>query len=241
MKNNPAVLIVDNQEVYNLIQPLLSKTLNSTKFIHCKTHQEAMSYVASDQQADIIFADWSLTRHSFIDNVRSDLENHNTPVVIMSEDSKIKKIVLNEIESKSTFFLAKPFLKKGFLKKLNKVLDLMEHRRKNRLHPDKTYLLDIKLDNKQSLPLQLVDISIDGCLLRAKIDVSRKFTIYQETVVSLKIDEFNILINGEVYRIGHDRPIPEKHDSVLIMIKFNGSNQQNDALQEVIDELNQRW
>ncbi len=241
MKNNPAVLIIDDQDVFDLIKPLISKTLNTTQLIHCKNHEDAMSYIASDQQADIIFADWSLTRHSFMESVRSDLENHNTPVVIMSEDSKIKNIVLNEIESKSTFFLAKPFLKKGFIKKLTKVLDVMEHRRKVRLHPENTYLLNITLNDKQSIALPLVDISIDGCLLRVPLEVSRQFYIYQKAVVSINIEEFKTRIDGEIYRIGHDRPIPEKRDSVLLMIKFNGSAKQNDALQEVIDELGKRW
>ncbi len=241
MKKNPVVLIVDDQEVFDLIHPLLKKALNTTNLIHCNTHEDAMNYVASDQQADMIFADWALTRHIFIDGVRSDLENHNTPVVIMSEDSKIKNIALNELESKSTFFLAKPFLKKGFLKKLNKVLDVMEHRRKQRLHPEKNYQLSIEFDDNQTVSLQLVDISIDGCLLRAHIDDSRRFNIYQQTTVQFKIDEFNLPLSGEVYRIGHDRPIPEARDTVLIMIKFGESKTQYSALQEVIDELNQRW
>ena len=117
----------------------------------------------------------------------------------------------------------------------------MEHRRKTRLHPEKPYLINITLNKKQCYSLPLVDISIDGCLLRVPIETSKQIIIYQQTVLALKIDEFNIQVNGEIYRIGHDRPIPENHDSVLIMIKFTGSQQQNNELQEVIDELGKRW
>ena len=45
------------------------------------------------------------------------------------------------------------------------------------------------------------------------LESSKQFFIYQKTVLSLHIDEFNIQINGEIYRIGHDRPIPENLDS----------------------------
>ncbi|MCK4710215.1 MAG: response regulator transcription factor, partial [Gammaproteobacteria bacterium] len=103
MKSSPVALVIDNQEVFEFIKPALSKTLNTTQIIHCKTHQDAMSYIASDQQADIIIADWTLTGYIFLESVRSDLENHNTPVIIMSEDTNIKKIILNNVESKATF------------------------------------------------------------------------------------------------------------------------------------------
>jgi len=99
----------------------------------------------------------------------------------------------------------------------------------------------VNLEAKIGFMYRILQLKRSRGILRAKLEVSRQFTIYQQTTVSLKIDEFNIQINGEVNRIGHDRPIPKKYDSVLIMIKFNGSDQQNDALQDLIDELNQRW
>ena len=189
MKSNPVTLVIDSQEVFEFINPILNQTFKITHIIHCKTHQEAMSYIDSSLQVDMIIADWDLTGYIFIDSVRSDLESHNTPILLMSEDTAIKKIVLNNIESKATFFLAKPFLKKGFVKKLSKVLKLMEHRRKNRLHPEKIITQNIKITEKQSYSFPLVDISIDGCLLRVPIEESKHFSIYLETVLSLNIDE----------------------------------------------------
>ena len=241
MKTNPVTLIIENQEIFEYIKPVLNKALNTPQIIHCKTHQDAMDYIASDKQADIIIADWDLTGYIFLDSVRSDLENHNTPVILMSEDTTIKKIVLNNIESKATFFQAKPFLKKGFIKKLSKVLKLMEHRRKNRLHPEKPMTQKIQITGKQSFAFPLVDISIDGCLLRVPIKESQHFSIYLETALSLNIDELNLQVKGEIYRIGHDRPVPEHRDSVLIMMKFTDSEQQIIELQEIIDELGKRW
>ena len=48
-------------------------------------------------------------------------------------------------------------------------------------------------------------------------------------------------VHGEVYRIGHDRTNPENKDTVLIMIKFSDSEQQDRELQELVDELGKRW
>ena len=240
MKNNPSILIIDDQEIFEFISPLLNKSLVSPHITHCKTNREALGYIASGLQADIIIANWDLTGHGFLENLRRDLENHNTPIIIMSEDTQNKKIILNSLNRKVTFFLAKPFLKKGFNKKLAKVLSLMEQRRKNRLRPNQNYKLKVALSDKQYISLLLVDISIDGCLFRASIETSKLFSIYQKTVITLNINEFNLQQKGEVFRIGHDIPIPEKHDSVLIMIKFSDS-QQNSELQEAIDELGKRW
>jgi len=240
MKTHPVVLVVDGQEVFDLMQPVLKDMLNKPKIIHCKTHQDAMNYIASDQQADFIFADWDLTGYQFMDHVRSDLENHNTPVIIMSEDTKNKKIGLNKVEREATFFLAKPFLGKGLIKKFNKALKVVERRRKNRIHPDRSYLLPVIFNDKH-YSLALVDISIDGYLLRVPLETSQQISIYQAVEVTLKIDEFNVRATGEVYRIGHDRPIPESKDTVLVMIKFAGSAQQENEIQDLIDELSRRW
>ena len=241
MKSHPVTLFIDNKESFRVVKPMLKRILDKPRLIHCKTHKEAMKYIDSDQYADIIFADWSLTGYPFIRSVRGDLENHNTPVIIMSDDTKIKKIVLKDIDREATFFLAKPFLEKGLIKKFNKVSTVIERRRKNRIYPDCPVSLQIQFNKKQQYSLLLIDISIDGCLLRAPIEISRQISIYQYAQVSLAIDEFNIQVNGEVYRIGHDRTNPDNKDTVLVMIKFSSSDQQDRGLQELVDELEKRW
>ncbi|MCW8964838.1 MAG: response regulator [Gammaproteobacteria bacterium] len=241
MKSRPVTLIVDSKEVFKIMKPMLKRMLDKPRLVHCKTHKDAMDYIDSDQFADIIFADWDLTGYPFMHSVRRDLENHNTPVIIMSDDTKIKKIVLKNIDREATFFLAKPFLEKGLVKKFNKVVNVIERRRKNRLHPASQILLEIKFNDGKQYSLPLIDISIDGCLLRAPLETSWHFSIYQQIQVSLTIEEFNMPVHGEVYRIGHDRTNPENKDTVLIMIKFSDSEQQDRELQELVDELGKRW
>jgi DNA-binding response OmpR family regulator len=241
MKSNPVTLFIDNKESFGVVRPMLNRMLEKPRLIHCKTLKEAMKYIDSDQYADIIFADWSLTGYPFMRSVRRDLENHNTPVIIMSDDTKIKKIVLKNIDQEATFFLAKPFLEKGLVKKFNKILNIIERRRKNRIYPDYPISLPVQFYKKQQYSLLLIDLSIDGCLFRVPIETSRQISIYQSTQVSLAIDEFNIQVNGEVYRIGHDRTNPDNKDTVLVMIKFSSSDQQNRGLQELVDELEKRW
>ncbi|TNF95866.1 MAG: hypothetical protein EP297_11480 [Gammaproteobacteria bacterium] len=241
MKYQPVTLFIDSQEAFDYVKPMLKRIFDQPRLIHCDTHQKAMDFIDSDQYADIIFAEWDLTGEEFMDSVRHDLENHNTPVIIMSEDTTKKKVLLNSIDREATFFLAKPFLEKGLVKKYNKVLKNIERRRTNRIHPASPVSLQIKFNKKQQYSFPLVDISIDACLFRVPIKTSRKISIYQQAQVSLSVDELHMRANGEVYRIGQCRNNPEKKDAALVMIKFNESEQHNREIHEVLDELGKRW
>jgi len=241
MKSNPVTLFVDNQESFDMVKPMLENILDKPRLIHCKTHKDAMKYIDSDQFADIIFADWDLTGYPFMHSVRDDLENHNTPVIIMSEDTKIKKITLKNLDREATFFLAKPFLEKGLKKKFKKVSKVIERRRKNRIYPTSPVLVKVKFSDKQKYSLPLVDISLDACLLRVPLEDSWRMSIYQNTRISFALEEFNLKVNGEVYRIGHDRANPDSKDTVLVMFKFANSDQQDKDFIEMIDELEKRW
>jgi len=242
MKAKFFILIVDGKKVFDLMQPALEKELRSTQFIHCSTHQQAMDYVHSEQRANLIFADWSLTGFIFVDEVRSDLENHNTPIVIMSKDVTSKQIVLNEIENKSTYFLSKPFLDKGLIKKVNKVLAQRERRRSTRLHPGKSYAVSFDIKDKGNFQSELVDISISACLLRLPIEVTRQIGIYDQCLLDINIDEFAVKILGELVRIGHDELHPGDQTSVLVVMRFIDTQLEHvEKLQIMIDELGLRW
>lgn len=241
MKSQPVTLLVDNQETLDYMQPMLEEILDQPRLIHCASRDEAMRYIDSHEYADVILADWELTGYKFIDRVRRDIENHNTPIIIMSEDTTIKKIVLKEIDREATFFLTKPFLEKGLKKKFNKVLNSIERRRKNRVHPASPVALEVEFGSGQVYTLALVDISIDGCLFRIPLETSRELSVYQPADVRLAIDEFDIKVNGEVYRLGHDRARPDTKDTVLAMIKLSQPDRQSRALEELMDELGRRW
>jgi response regulator RpfG family c-di-GMP phosphodiesterase len=241
MKSQPVTLFIDSQKEFDYTKPMLERILDKPRLIHFKKHKDAMEFIDSDQYADIIFADWDLTGHAFMNSVRRDLENHNTPVIIMSEDTTKKKAILKSVDREATFFLSKPYLEKGLLKKYNKVLQHIERRRKDRIHPKAPLMVQIKFSDSQQYSLPLVDLSIDGCLCRTPIEVSRQISIYQEAEVNLSTGEFNMLTHGHVYRIGQCRSDPNNKKMVLVMIKFSETDQEDRQIQETLDELGKRW
>lgn len=238
MKSSPSTLFIDSMESYEMVRPMLERTLDQPRITHCMTHKDALEYIESDQYADIIFADWHLTGRKFMDSVRRDPENHNTPVIIMSENMAIQHSVLDR---DSTFFLAKPFLEKGLTITFNQVMKRIERRRKNRIHPSSELYLDIRMSTLKQYTFPLVDISIDGCFLRVPIKNSHEMKIFESTVVYLSIDEYSIEVQGEIFRISPDFSYPEIKETVLVMIMFNTSAQETRELQELIDDLGKRW
>lgn len=242
MKGELVILILDSKDVFDLMKPTLAKALKTSQFVHCSTHQEAMKFVYSDQRADIIFADWVLSGFTFIDEVRRDLENHNTPIIIMSEDVTNKKIILNEVENRSTYFLSKPFLDKGLIKKITKVLKKQERRRTTRIQPQQNYFISVDCKQKGLFSWQLIDISISACLLRVPIEITRQISIYDKCLLGIGIDEFKIEVLAELVRIGHDGLSPEQQSTVLIMMKFIDTQSDHiEQLQNMLDELYHRW
>lgn len=241
MKPNPVAMFVDNQDSFDMVKPMLERMLGQPQLIHCKNRKEAIDFIDSDQYADIIFADWELSGYPFMHSVREDLENHNTPVIITSDDTTVHKIVEENICRGSTFFLAKPFLERGLVSKYHEVLDTLEWRRKNRIHPPCPVNVEVKFNDSLEYSLPLADISLDGCLLRVPLEISDQIRIYQDARIWFAIDEFNVDIHGQVYRIGQDRLYPGNNDTVLVMVKFSQTHQEKRDFLELIDELEQRW
>jgi hypothetical protein len=118
---------------------------------------------------------------------------------------------------------------------------VIERRRKDRIHPDIQITLKVHLNDALVYSLPLVDLSIDGCLFRVPIKNSRKFVVCQPAVVDLTIEEFNMQVHGDVYRITVDTDYPQNKDTALVMIMFGAMERDNKDLQEMIDILGKRW
>ena len=241
MKSNPTAMYVDDQDSFDVVKPMLEKMLDRPQLIHCKNREEAIEFIDSDRYADIIIADWELSGYTFMHKVREDIENHNTPVIITSDDTTVHSIVEKDICQGSTFFLAKPFLEKGLISKYHEVLTALERRRKNRVYPPCPVYVQARFGGGQEYTLSVSDISLDGCLLRVPVEDSDQVRIYQSTQICVSVDEFTMEVFGEVYRIGQDKANLDAKDTVLIMVKFYQAHQSERESLELIDELEQRW
>jgi CheY-like chemotaxis protein len=241
MNHEPVVIIVDELEIYNEIRLPLSRALNSSHIMHCPDRESAMEMVRSDLKADLIFAAWEMTGPSFIDEVRKDLENHHTPIVMMT-DSDLPQVVSSALQHGANAYLAKPFMEKALLKKVAEVLRMVERRRKKRIHPEKLYPIEITFDNDKTASLQLVDFSLDCCLVRASSQLCSEICIYQECMVRMRVEEFDVSLDADLFRVEHDVPLPPQRDTVLMMFRFTDNHTDRlEKLNDMLDELRARW
>lgn len=241
MRHEPVVMIVDEQELFDEMRLPLSRALSTSHIIHCPTLECAMEMVRSDLRADIIFADWLMTGSNFIDAVRSDLENHHTPIVMMT-DSDLPQVINSAIQHGANAYLAKPFMQKALLNKVAEVTRMVERRRKRRIHPEASYTVGVTLGDASCITLQLIDFSIDSCLVRAPTNLCQQICIYQACHVNMKVEEFDVTMDAELFRVEHDAPLPPDRDTVLMMFRFTDNHDDRlEKLTDMLDELVARW
>jgi len=242
MKQNPLIVVIDQKDIFEAMRPVLLREFYQPELVHYSTKKEAVDFVHSDVKADIMFVDWHLVNEeSFFFKVREDIENHNTPVVIMTEGDH-DFIFNNAIKYGITQQMTKPFLDKALLKQINKITSFQEGRRKRRIHPGKQQLIQVKFNGQEEKQLPLIDLSSEGCLLRVSTKLAQKAFIYHQAKINLNIPSYDITIDSEVSRIGHNYPHVDEQDSVLMMLKFRPlDDEEQGKLNDLLDDLQTEW
>ncbi len=241
MNHEPVVVIVDEKEVFNEMHLPLSRSLNTSHILHCPDMKSAMVMVRSDLRADIIFADWQKTGPEFIDAVRSDKENHHTPIIMMTE-SDLPQVVNSALQHGANAYLAKPFMEKALLNRVAEVTRMVERRRRRRIHPEKEYSTEVTFGDDVAAKLRLVDFSLDSCLVRAPTSLCQKVCIYQGCSIRMVVEEFDVTLDAELFRVEHDAPLPTERDTVLMMFRFSDDHENRlEKLNDMLDELRARW
>jgi DNA-binding response OmpR family regulator len=241
MRHEPYLLIIDNREIYDAMAPVLSRHLGTTHLIHCDNYNSALEIIKSDLRLDLIFADWQLTGAEFIDAVRADLENHNTPLIVLSgEDNRLVEEVV--LRHGATDWLTKPFLNKALTHKIDTIFASRERRRRSRIHPERRYPLQVNFANGTQIELDLLDFSFEACLGRGPAVLCQQICIYEEATMRLNVEEFDVTLDGCVERIERDPAAELTKDKILIMLRFRDSHEDRlDKLRDMLDELVARW
>lgn len=241
MRHEPVVLVVDNEEVFRLMKPVLSKEMYTPHIIHASDFKAGLDFVNSDQRADIIFADWNSTGPKFIDAVRKDHENHNTPVIMMTSSDN-EHVINDALRHGANSHLAKPFLNKAVVNKIREVTSLVERRRKRRIHPDCSYMVNTAIDELLPAQFQLIDFSIQCCLIRVPIEIGNKIRIHQSGTINLNIEEFDVTMDVEIFRIEADMDPSPTRESLLVMFRFTETHEDRlRKMHDMLDELRARW
>jgi len=234
MKHEQVILIADSQEVFDEMMPVISKELGTDQIIHVDSLAAAESILDSQIRFDIIFVDWQLVGARFVDAIRNDKKNGCTPLIVMSElDTDV--VIATATRHGASGFLAKPFLTKGLLGKINYLAKKQDRRQKRRLCPD--HPIHITLDSERDGKIEgvLIDVSLDHCHIRLGYSDREKVIIGDSAMIQLTIDSSQIDLPSRLVRMEHNSE--QDAETILILYKFDDSYEvRAEKLEDLLDE-----
>ncbi|NOR51343.1 MAG: response regulator [Gammaproteobacteria bacterium] len=238
MKHEPVILIADSKEVYDEIAPVVSKELETTHIIHVDSRAAAESIIDSQIEFDIIFVDWQLVGAKFVDAIRSDSKNDCTPLVVMSE-LDTDEVIATATRHGASAFLAKPFLAKGLMSKINHVVVKQERRRKRRFVLDSPIAITFNTEREVAIEGVLIDISLKHCHIRLDKSLKRDLIIDDGAVIHVNIDDFKIDLDSRLERVVVDK---ESDEHFYVLYAFNESHGERvEKLEALLDTYQSEW
>lgn len=231
MKHEQVILIVDSQEIFDEMMPVISSELGTNQIIHVDSLAAAESILESQIRFDIIFVDWQLAGARFVDAIRRDKKNGCTPLIVMSElDTDV--VIATATRHGASGFLAKPFLTRGLLAKIRHIVAMQDRRHKLRLHPDHPIKITIGTERAGKIAGELIDISLDYCHIALDYSHRQEMIIGDSAQIQLNIDSSQIDLPSRLIRVEQNQE-PDV-ETILMLYKFGDTQE---VLEEKLAEL----
>lgn len=240
MKHETVVLVVDSQEVFEHMAPIIAEELKTTHILHRDSEEGALEVLRSHQPLDMIFADWEVAGPYFIAAVRNDPETHFTPLIVMSSTDR-DDVIADAMRAGASDHMAKPFLPKGLVARIRRITKNQERRRQRRVRPQDAYKVTATIDGLAPLDLAMVDIALGGCQTRAPLSLCRDVCIYQEAELAISHADEVITLAGRVMRMAKDPTSPDPGNTILLAFEFTGVDDSRDELSDLLDHLREQW
>jgi response regulator RpfG family c-di-GMP phosphodiesterase len=242
MKHQVRVLIVDNREVFDVMEPVLRREINPEQLTHCESHEAAMAAIKDRTKYDMIFADWGIAGNSFVAAVRDSFTNHYAPIIVTTNFDD-DELVAQVMRSGATGLIVKPFLEKGLVAKIRRISQSIEHRRHHRVEIKEPIAVNAELERKSSSSrtssMQMVNISADGC--RVKVPLSCDAQIYDNAKLAFSFRDSDFSLPGHLLRLEAE-PELAKTGGEYIYASFvfsDVSDEMHENLNQMLDELSE--
>lgn len=235
MKHEPVILIADSKEIFDEMEPVISKKLGTTQIIHADNSASASSLILDSQiHFDLIFVDWQMVGAKFVDAVRNDEKNGCTPLIVMSE-LDTNDVIATATRHGASGFLAKPFLVKGLLNKIKHVMNNQERRRRTRLRPEHPVSITADTERAGAIEGRLIDFSLDFAHICFDKLRKEELIIGDSALVKLEIDNHRVDLPSEIVRVEKGKNHPDQ--SILILYKFAEPHEvRAEKMEELLDE-----
>ncbi len=230
-----AVLVVDEQDVFDLAAPVLRRELECDRIIHERNLAGALARLKEHTPIELVLADWDLAGPPFISALRADPATQHIPLIVTSHHDTDEEIAAC-IRLGASDHLAKPFLAKGLAHKLQRLVQLRERRRLRRVHPPHPVMVTLTIPGSAPNEFALADISAAGCQLRVPRAAGEWLRIYQQASLTLE----GLHFQGELLRIAADPDIEES--DLLVAFHFHEPEAiEGERFAELLDDWREAW
>ncbi|GAB6041337.1 response regulator [Endothiovibrio diazotrophicus] len=248
MSHEAVVLVVDDQEMFDYMAPVIREELETRELIHCDNLADAMGWIRSDRMIDFLFCDWELAGPDFIRAVRHDPETHHSPLIVLL-DSDRDELIGAAMRLGASDVITKPFMERGLANRIQRVVHNRERHLRKRIHvaTGSNDGLTATLPGGEPIVLDPIDLSIMGARARGDLSTCGALCVYTEVMLRVCADEFCLELPGHVIRNEHDPSGRGDGESgpgktIIIAFRFDEMDEPTLAqLRELLETLRSRY
>jgi CheY-like chemotaxis protein len=216
MRHEPCVIILDDEWNYDFVESVLKEMLGRCDVHHFTEVDGAVDYIDSVSRVDLVLSGWEVGGDLLLQRLRSHRRYQTTPVIVMPENQS-DAMLAAAVRSSANDILPKPFTEKQLHDKLDAFVMRLNRRRTERVKPDRQMLVHVPLRGVYVFKLEMIDISMVGCNVRAPFKLSGMVNIYDNVHLTIAYESDHLKIHAQLIRLDYD---PFESDDRHIMIAF---------------------
>ncbi len=216
MRHEPCVIILDDEWNYDFVESVLKGMLGRCHVRHFVDVDGAVDYLESVSRVDLVLTGWEIGGELLLEKLRSHRRYQTTPVIVMPENQS-DVMLAAAVRAHANDILTKPFTEKQLHDKLAPFVMRLNRRRTERVKPDREMLVHVPVRGVYLFKLELIDISMVGCNVRAPSKLSGMVNIYDNVNLTIAYESDHLNIQAQLIRLDYD---PYEHDERHIMIAF---------------------
>ena len=248
MSHEAVVLVLDDNEMFDYMAPVIRQELHTHELIHCDNLGDAMGWIRSDRMIDFLICDWDMAGPDFVRAVRHDPETHHSPVIVTLASDR-DELIGAAMRVGASDVITKPFMERGLASRIQRVVHNRERHLRKRIHvaAGSQDGLTATLPDGESIVLDPIDLSIMGARARGSLDACGVLCVYQEVTLKVCADEFCLDLPAHVIRNEHD-PSGRGDDesgpgkTIIIAFRFDAMDEPTlNQLRELLETLRSRY
>lgn len=236
MRHEPCVIILDDEGDYDFVESGLKEMLGRCHIYHFTDVDRAVDHIESVGRIDLVLTGWEIGGDLLLEKLRSHRRYQTTPVIVMPEN-RSDAMLAAAVRSSANDILPKPFNEKQLQDKLESFVMRLNRRRTERVKPDRHMLVHVPLRGVYVFKLELVDISMVGCHVRAPFKLSGMVNIYDNVHLTIAYESDHLKIEAQLIRLDYD-PYEEDERHIMIAFRFLAvSEDSTERLEQMITDF----